>query len=146
MDRNLSGATTPRQSSPGGDGNEEVLCIPQSSSITEASSSDCLELYPGQSLGKSYLSAEIQSVYSTTRSEWAKRRESMSIPTWMIIQQQAKFEYANVKFGMPPRSFEIHLARMKCRVEIIPTQHTKGSSCETQEIQCWETHYSAKSL
>ena len=28
MDRALSGATTPGQSGPGSDGNEEVLCIP----------------------------------------------------------------------------------------------------------------------
>ena len=33
------------------DGNEEVLCISQSSSITRASSSDCLMSYIGHSLG-----------------------------------------------------------------------------------------------
>ena len=37
----LSGATTPDKSRPGGDGNEVVICIPQSSSITGASPSDC---------------------------------------------------------------------------------------------------------
>ena len=35
IDRALSGATTPGQSRPGSGGNEEVLCIPQISSITE---------------------------------------------------------------------------------------------------------------
>ncbi len=64
IDRILSGATTPGQSGSGSDGNKEVLCIPQSSSITEASSSDCLVSYTGHSLGKSYPSAEMQSVYS----------------------------------------------------------------------------------
>ena len=46
IDRNLSGAITPAQSSPGSDNNEGVLCIPQSSSITGTSPSDCLVLYP----------------------------------------------------------------------------------------------------
>ena len=38
----LSGATTPGLSGPGSDGNEEVLCTPQSSSITGTSPSDYL--------------------------------------------------------------------------------------------------------
>ena len=38
-----SGANIPGQSEPGSDGNEEVLHIPQSSSMTE----DCLVSYPG---------------------------------------------------------------------------------------------------
>ena len=42
IDRTLSGATTPGQSGPGSNGNEEVFCIPQSSRITGASPSDCL--------------------------------------------------------------------------------------------------------
>ena len=40
----------PGKSEPGSDGNEGVLCIPQSSSIPGASPSDCLVLYPGHSL------------------------------------------------------------------------------------------------
>ena len=44
IDRTLSGATTPAQSGPGNNGNKGVLCIPQSSSITEASTSDCLSV------------------------------------------------------------------------------------------------------
>ena len=47
IDRTLPGATTPGQSESENDGNERVLCIPQSSSITEAAPSDCLVLYPG---------------------------------------------------------------------------------------------------
>ena len=42
MDRTLSGATTLGQSELGSDGNEGVLRIPQSTSITEALPSDCL--------------------------------------------------------------------------------------------------------
>ena len=41
IDRALSGATTPGKSGPGSDGNDGVLHIPQSSSITGTSPSDC---------------------------------------------------------------------------------------------------------
>ena len=51
VDRTLSGATTPSQSGAGSDGNEGVLRIPQSSSISGTSPSICLVSYPGHSLG-----------------------------------------------------------------------------------------------
>ena len=82
--------TIPGQSGPGSDGNEEVLHILQSSSVTGASQSDFLVSYTrilaggilplsaemqsvlfyspsrlGHSLVESYSSAEMQSVYST---------------------------------------------------------------------------------
>ena len=60
----FSGATTPGQSRPGSDGNEGVLSIPQSSNIIGTSPSDFLVSYPGNSLGESYPSAGMQSVYS----------------------------------------------------------------------------------
>ena len=41
----LSGATTPGQSGPGSNGNEGVLHIPQSSSITETIPSDSLVVW-----------------------------------------------------------------------------------------------------
>ena len=41
----LSGATTLGQSGPGSNHNKGVLCIPQSSSITGTSPSDCLVSY-----------------------------------------------------------------------------------------------------
>ena len=72
IDRTLSGATTPSQSWPGSNGNEGVLCIPQSSSITGTSPSDCLVSYTGHSLVGSYPSAEKQSVYSTAPANWAR--------------------------------------------------------------------------
>ena len=101
IDRTLSGAITPGKSEPGSDGKEEVLCIPQSSRITGTSPLDCLVSYPGDSLGgevlplcrdavsvfyspirmgnmtldagRSYLSVEMQSVYSTSPlpTDWA---------------------------------------------------------------------------
>ena len=65
IDGTLSGATILGQSGPGSDGNKEVLCIHQSSSISWASPSDCLVSYPGH-LGESYPSAEMQLVYFAT--------------------------------------------------------------------------------
>ena len=65
IDRGLSGATILSQSGPGSDGFEGLLHIPESSNITGTSPSDCLVSYPGRSLGKSYPSAEKQSVRST---------------------------------------------------------------------------------
>ena len=70
----LSGATTPDQSGPRSNGNEGVLCIPQNSSITGASPSDCIVSFSGHSLRKSYSSAEIQSVYSAALADWARQR------------------------------------------------------------------------
>ena len=62
ISRTLSGATTLGQSGPGSDGNKGVLHIPQIS-ITEVSPSDYFVSYLGHSLGESYPSAEMQSVY-----------------------------------------------------------------------------------
>ena len=45
IDRTLSGAATPGQSGPGSDVNKGVLHIPQSSSITGTSPSDCFVSY-----------------------------------------------------------------------------------------------------
>ena len=77
IDRILSGTTTLSQSEPGSDNNKGVLCIPQSSSITSsitgALPSDCLVSYPGHLLVVgSYLSAEMQSVYSTAPVDWGE--------------------------------------------------------------------------
>ena len=72
IDRVLSGATTPGQSGPASDGNEEMFRIPQSSSITGVSPSDCVVSYQDTRLwGGSYLSAEMHSVYSTAQANWA---------------------------------------------------------------------------
>ena len=61
IDKTLSGATTPAQSELESNGNEEVLCIPQSSRITGTSPSDYLVSYLGHLLGRgSYPFAEMQ--------------------------------------------------------------------------------------
>ena len=72
IDRTLSGATTLGQSGPGNDGNKGVLHVPQTSSISEASSSDCLVSYPGGLLEEPYSFAEMKSVYSAAAVDWAK--------------------------------------------------------------------------
>ena len=73
IDRTLSGATIPGLSGPGSDGNEGVLHIPQSSSITGTSPSDCFMSYPGQSLrGVLPLCRNTFSVfYSASRLGWS---------------------------------------------------------------------------
>ena len=53
IDRTLSGDTPPGKRSPGSDGNEGVLRIPQCSSIIGAFQSDCLVSYLGHSFEES---------------------------------------------------------------------------------------------
>ena len=67
IDRTLSGAITPALSGQGKDGNEEVLLIPQSSSIAGASPSDCLVSYPGHSLGVLSLRRDTVGVFYNSR-------------------------------------------------------------------------------
>ena len=74
IDRTQSGATTPCQSGPGSDGNQGVLHILQSHSITGALPSDCLMSYPGHSLRESYLSTDIQSMSLTIPVDWAQKQ------------------------------------------------------------------------
>ena len=71
IDRTLLGATTLGQDGPGSHGNEEILCVSQSSSNTKASPSDCFMSYLEQSLRESYPSAKMQLVYSTAPVDWA---------------------------------------------------------------------------
>ena len=84
-DGTLSGATTSNQSGPRSDGNEGVLHIPQSSSITGTSLSDCLVSYQDTRWLGSDPSAEKQSVYSTVPANWVINR-------MMEIEYQAEWE------------------------------------------------------
>ena len=72
IDRTLANATTLELSGPRSNGNEGVLCFPQSSSSTGISLSGGLISYPEHLLGESYASAEMQLVYSTAPTDWAK--------------------------------------------------------------------------
>ena len=63
-DRSLSGAIPPAKSGSGINGNEGVLCIPQSFSITGVLPSDCLLSHPGHSW-VAYSSADMQFMSSS---------------------------------------------------------------------------------
>ena len=78
----LLGATTLSQSGHESDGNKCVLRIPQSSSITVASPSDCL-VRPEFSLMGSYTSTGMQSVYSTFPADWAVK--NLVIQTIVVV-------------------------------------------------------------
>ena len=71
LNRTLSGTTTPSQSGPGSESSEGVLYITRSSSITEASLSDCLKSYLGHLLVGSYPFGEMHSVYYIAPIKWA---------------------------------------------------------------------------
>ena len=51
--------------------NEGVFCIPQTSSITGNSPSDCLLSYSGHLLRETYPSTDVQLVYSTALADCA---------------------------------------------------------------------------
>ena len=79
--RTLSGATTQDQSGPEIDGNKGVLCIPQSSSITGASTSDCSMSYPRHLLGEVLLRCrDVVSVFysSPLTGQW------VCVETWKL--------------------------------------------------------------
>ena len=85
IDRTLSAANRAGQSGTGSDGNEGVLRIPQSSSNTGSSPSDCLVSYQRHSLEESYHSPEIQSVYYASLADWAsywKENRSRIVISW----------------------------------------------------------------
>ena len=107
IDRTLSGATTPCQSGPGRNGNEGVLRIPQSSSITGTSLSDCSVSYLGHFLEKSHPSAEVQSMYSTTPTNWAITESKIMYyqnnmqNKWYICYEEKLFYYPYNGFLSP---------------------------------------------
>ena len=65
----LSGAMTMDQSGFGSDGNEGVLRIPKALALMKPHHLMVLLSYPGNSVGNSNPSAEMQSVYSTLSAE-----------------------------------------------------------------------------
>ena len=67
----LKNTKTSGSTRPGSNGNEEVIYIPKSSR-TRASPSQCLKSYLIHVGRRSYLSAEMQSVYSTAPAVWSE--------------------------------------------------------------------------
>ena len=70
MDRALLGANTQGQSGLRSNGNEEVFCIPQSSSIT-GTSPKTVYCHITRWWGEPYHSAAIQSMFSTAPTDWS---------------------------------------------------------------------------
>ena len=71
---------------PGSNGNKGVVRIFQSPNIIGTSPSDCLRSYLGHSLGESYPSAEVQSVYSTAPADWAiGQHKCCNERRWLLI-------------------------------------------------------------
>ena len=81
----------PDQCGPGSNGNKGVLRIPQSPIITRTSPWDFLVSYLGHSLGGSYLSAEVHSVYSIAPVDWAME---IMLQTIRIYGQDIQIEFA----------------------------------------------------
>ena len=79
----LSGATILGQSGRGSNGNNGLLRIPQSSSITETSPSDCLVSYPRHSLRGG--PTPLQLVYSTASADWAIYRVNVKTILFQTI-------------------------------------------------------------
>ena len=99
IDQPLSGATTPSQSGPGSEGNEGVLRIPRSSSITEASLSDCLMSYQDTRWECRIPLAEIQSVYSATSTDWATRH-SLWVGSYSSVEMQSVYPVATADWAL----------------------------------------------
>ena len=87
--RTLPGDTTPGQSGPVSDGNEGVLCIPQSSSITGASPSDCLVSYPGWWV-LPLCSGAVAVFYSPSWMGWEEIGQNSSCILWETCRGQPK--------------------------------------------------------
>ena len=83
IDRAQWGATSLRERWPGSDGNEEVLCIPQSSRITGTSPSDCLVSYPGHTLVR--VLPLCRGAISVFYSNWARTYNILHIQLFFMV-------------------------------------------------------------
>ena len=97
INRTLSGTTTPDQNGPESGGNERVLRIPQSSSITGTSTSDCLASYLGHSLGAELFplcSDVVDEFYSPSRLD--NFCKNFSISNWIRLKNGALYTLAEI--------------------------------------------------
>ena len=162
IDRTLSDITTLGQCGPGNDGNEGVLHIPQRSSITGTSSSDCLVSYPGHLLREFSSSAEIQTVCYTGLLNWAKKYQGQSsiyqdsVEQWIIIISCYQHGYPWPSLVTPPycpllpagpQGYILYRHRaVVCRFEQVVLSlhvHVKGS---TGVPQLWAHPYFSSSV
>ena len=92
IDRTLSGATTLDHSGPGSNDNEWVLCIPQRSSITGASLSDCLVSITKTLIGEVgvlSLSRDVVDVFSPL-ADWAITNLAFKIYYYQSFHHKTK--------------------------------------------------------
>ena len=101
--RTLSGSTTLKMSGPGSDGNEEVLRISQSSSITGTSPSDCLVPYLGHSLMGGVLLLHRDTVGVFCRPSWLGFWENIRW-TWVeeVVAGQKPSQLVGLDKGILP--------------------------------------------
>ena len=119
IDRTLSGATILGQSEPRSNGNEGVLHILQSSSITGTSPSACLMSYPEHSFGESYSSAEKQSVYSTAPADWVILANGYSESVILSNIKCTICKFHNIKtFGPPKCSVYIRIMCIRSHSQV----------------------------
>ena len=133
IDRNLSRATIPGYCGPGSDGNEGVLRITQSSSITGSSTLDCLMSYQ-DTLWGSFTALQRCSLcilQPQQNTEW-KIKESKNMSKYLSFAEELSFMrnlMVTVKLiivkenGMFIKSFEWKLEKLeiKGRIENIQT-------------------------
>ena len=139
IDRTLSGATTLGQSGPGSNGNEGVLRIPQSYSLTGTSSSDCLVLYSGPSSRGSHPSAEMQSVYSAAPADWAKKslRFGLKKAKFNKIENCTIFNKVLCKFLYKRESYDWVTENFS--QAILHTSSSSSSSCRAASTDIPDT-------
>ena len=121
IDRALSSATTPGQNESESDGNEKVLSVPQSSSITEAVPSDYLMSYIRTLVGGSYLTAEMQPVHPAAPANWAN-----------VGRKQRKKNEEKNRWG---NEF-VHIRKGKYRHLVTKKSHSVYCWCHKFPLNC----------
>ena len=99
IDKALSGATTPGRSGLGSDVNEQVLRIPQSSTITRTSPSNCLVLYPGHLLGGVLGLTPPQKSSVFYSPSWLDKKSMLSWKYWLYIHSWEEITFLTSYFS-----------------------------------------------
>ena len=118
IDRTLSGATTPCQSGPGSNGNEGLLWIPPSFTITGTSPSDCLLSCLRHSLGVLPLCWDAFGVFYSP--SWLRYEEVEEIYIYIYINlrshdsKQLEADFTQVKFTATLKVIHVNSMTNSC--------------------------------
>ena len=138
IDRTLSGATTLSQSGPGSDSNKGVLCIPQSSTITRTSQSDCLVSYPEHLLERGVLPLCRETVGVFYNPSWLRNL----LLVLKCFNEYTKRNLDNLNFSLGPRSFcciiLVHFSFARTFVSLYSI-HQKSRIMKSV-VQYWGSH------